>query len=113
MRHFGLAVIGAGAVAEMSCSVGELRVEHGGVRGESGLDLASQFVGQYFVGVCLDAVQCLAFRFGVGPYKKLTEPEALSEFTARVENLRNEQRCRQQQLDQPAEQASPTSQPPA
>ncbi|MFB7918115.1 hypothetical protein [Streptomyces sp. NPDC056061] len=38
---------------------------------------------------------------------------ALKLFTQRVEDHRNEQRCRQQQLDQPADQAAPSSQPPA
>ncbi|MEU0074792.1 DUF4231 domain-containing protein [Streptomyces sp. NPDC006332] len=40
----------------------------------------------------------------IGEYSHDTEEEALARFTARVEHLRNEQRRRQQQLDQPAEQ---------
>ncbi|GHE63529.1 hypothetical protein GCM10017771_86890 [Streptomyces capitiformicae] len=35
------------------------------------------------------------------------EVEALKLLTQRVEDHRNEQRCRQQQLDQPADQAGP------
>ncbi|MFB7076412.1 hypothetical protein [Streptomyces sp. NPDC056308] len=38
------------------------------------------------------------------------EDQALARFTQRVENLRNEQRRRQQQLDQPAEQTASTGQ---
>lgn len=41
------------------------------------------------------------------------EDEALKLFTQRVEQHRNEQRCHQQQLDQPADQATPIGQPPA
>jgi hypothetical protein len=37
----------------------------------------------------------------------------LKKFTQRDEDHRNEQRRRQQQLDQPADQATPSSQPPA
>ncbi|MEW2635391.1 DUF4231 domain-containing protein [Streptomyces sp. NPDC048389] len=54
-----------------------------------------------------------ALSLGVGEYLEFTqqqEDEALAKFTQRVEALRNEQRRREQQLDQPADQASP--QPP-
>lgn len=40
------------------------------------------------------------------------EQDALKLFTQRVEDLRNEQRRRQQQLDQPTEQTPPTAAPP-
>lgn len=52
----------------------------------------------------------------IGPYKDFgpeQEQQALKLFTQRVEDHRNEQRRRQQQLDQPADQATPSSQPPA
>ncbi|MGW7674427.1 hypothetical protein ACWGJX_46515 [Streptomyces sp. NPDC054775] len=55
-----------------------------------------------------------AFTLGVGPYSDFDadqEQQALKLFTPRVEEHRNEQRRRQQQLDQPADQAPPTGQP--
>ncbi|MEW2491676.1 hypothetical protein [Streptomyces sp. NPDC048411] len=57
-----------------------------------------------------------AVTLGIGPYSQFGdagEVEALKLFTQRVEEHRNEQRRRQQQLDQPADQATPSSQPPA
>ncbi|MFE4336821.1 hypothetical protein ACFRQM_48115 [Streptomyces sp. NPDC056831] len=53
---------------------------------------------------------------GIGPYSEfgaVREVEALKLFTQRVEGHRNEQRRRQQQLDQPSDQAAPSSQPSA
>jgi hypothetical protein len=44
-----------------------------------------------------------AMSLGIGDYRGLGEDEALSLFIERVERIRNEQRQRQQQLDQPKE----------
>ncbi|KQX30940.1 hypothetical protein ASD97_14090 [Streptomyces sp. Root63] len=57
-----------------------------------------------------------AFTPGIGPYSDFEADrtgEALKLLTQRVEDRRHEQRCRRQQLDQPADQATPSSQPPA
>ncbi|MER5227880.1 hypothetical protein [Streptomyces flaveus] len=51
-----------------------------------------------------------------GPYSEYgpgQEQEALKLFTQRAEDHRNEQRRRQQQLDQPSGQAPPTAAPSA
>ncbi|MFE4817437.1 DUF4231 domain-containing protein [Streptomyces sp. NPDC056704] len=78
--------------------------------------LASTFTGyfkyrerSYFLQQTADAIEeeSNAFALGVGEYGVFgvgEEHRALARFTERVEALRNEQRRRQQQLDQPAEQ---------
>ncbi|MFJ6527273.1 DUF4231 domain-containing protein [Streptomyces longwoodensis] len=87
--------------------------------------LAAAFTGyykyrerSYFLLQTADAIEeeANAFALGVGPYSGFDaaqEQQALKLFTQRVEEHRNEQRRRQQQLDQPADQAAPTGQPPA
>ncbi|WP_327286081.1 MULTISPECIES: DUF4231 domain-containing protein [unclassified Streptomyces] len=77
--------------------------------------LASTFTGyykyrerSYFLQQTADAIEeeANAVALGVGEYSVFGEDEqdqALAKFTQRVETLRNEQRRRQQQLDQPAE----------
>ncbi|WP_331722270.1 DUF4231 domain-containing protein [Streptomyces canus] len=72
----------------------------------------------YFLLQTADAIEeeANAFTLGVGPYSDFDadqEQQALKLFTQRVEEHRNEQRRRQQQLDQPADQAAPSGQPPA
>ncbi|MGR4883991.1 SLATT domain-containing protein [Streptomyces sp. LARHCF249] len=72
----------------------------------------------YFLQQTADAIEeeANAVTLGVGEYSEFTpgqEQQALARFTQRVEALRNEQRRRQQQLDQPADQAPPTGPPPA
>ncbi|MYU26367.1 SLATT domain-containing protein [Streptomyces sp. SID8352] len=72
----------------------------------------------YFLLQTADAIEeeANAFALGVGPYSDFDadqEQQALKLFTQRVEDRRNEQRRRQQQLDQPADQTTPTGQPPA
>ncbi|WP_405959421.1 DUF4231 domain-containing protein (plasmid) [Streptomyces sp. NBC_00868] len=72
----------------------------------------------YFLLQTADAIEeeINAFTLGIGPYSEYDqehESQALKLFTQRVEDHRNEQRRRQQQLDQPADQATPSSQPPA
>ncbi|MFF8604188.1 DUF4231 domain-containing protein [Streptomyces sp. NPDC015232] len=86
--------------------------------------LAAAFTGyykyrerSYFLLQTADAIEeeANAFTLGVGPYSDFDadqEQQALKLFTQRVEEHRNEQRRRQQQLDQPADQAAPTGQPP-
>ncbi|GLX41191.1 hypothetical protein Sros01_72640 [Streptomyces roseochromogenus] len=81
--------------------------------------LASTFTGyykyrerSYFLQQTADAIEeeANALVLGVGEYGVFGEDEqdqALAKFTQRVETLRNEQRRRQQQLDQPADQVSP------
>ncbi|MGW3122201.1 DUF4231 domain-containing protein [Streptomyces sp. NPDC001107] len=87
--------------------------------------LAAAFTGYYkyrersfFLQQTADDVEkeANAVALGMGPYSEFEpaqEQEALKLFTQRVEDLRNEQRRRQQQLDQPTEQASPTTPPAA
>ncbi|MGA5363922.1 DUF4231 domain-containing protein [Streptomyces purpurascens] len=87
--------------------------------------LAAAFTGyykyrerSYFLLQTADAIEeeANAFALGVGPYSDFAadqEQQALKLFTQRVEDHRNEQRRRQQQLDQPSDQAAPSSQPPA
>lgn len=87
--------------------------------------LAAAFTGYYkyrersfFLLQTADTIEeeANAFTLGVGPYSDFEpdqEQQALKLFTQRVEEHRNEQRRRQQQLDQPADQAAPTGQPPA
>lgn len=73
----------------------------------------------YFLQITADAIEeeAGAAALGVGEYRRFEpgqEEQALAHFTQRVEALRNEQRRRQQQLDQPAESteaASSQSQP--
>ncbi|MET7674378.1 DUF4231 domain-containing protein [Streptomyces seoulensis] len=72
----------------------------------------------YFLLQTADAIEeeANAVTLGIGPYKDFSpdqEQQALKLFTQRVEDHRNEQRRRQQQLDQPADQTTPTGQPPA
>ncbi|MFC9608037.1 hypothetical protein ACFTTN_31910 [Streptomyces niveus] len=72
----------------------------------------------YFLQQTADAIEeeANAVRLGIGHYSEYGRSqagEALKLFTQRVEQHRNEQRRRQQQLDQPADQATPSSQPPA
>ncbi|MFJ6785303.1 DUF4231 domain-containing protein [Streptomyces yangpuensis] len=87
--------------------------------------LAAAFTGyykyrerSYFLLQTADAIEeeANAFSLGVGPYSDFDadqDQQALKLFTQRVEDHRNEQRRRQQQLDQPADQATPSGQPPA
>ncbi|MEV7160246.1 DUF4231 domain-containing protein [Streptomyces misionensis] len=89
------------------------------------ITVAAMFTGyykfrerSYFLQQTADAIEeeANAVRLGIGPYSEYgpgREDEALKLFTQRVEDHRNEQRRRQQQLDQPADQATPSSQPPA
>ncbi|MCM2394385.1 DUF4231 domain-containing protein [Streptomyces albipurpureus] len=89
------------------------------------ITVAAMFTGyykfrerSYFLQQTADAIEeeANAVRLGIGPYNEYgpgQEGEALKKFTQRVEEHRNEQRRRQQQLDQPADQATPTGQPPA
>ncbi|WP_327259788.1 MULTISPECIES: DUF4231 domain-containing protein [unclassified Streptomyces] len=89
------------------------------------ITLASAFTGyykyrerSYFLRQTADAIEeeLNAVMLGIGDYSQFTEEqegEALAKFTQRVEALRNEQRRREQQLDQPAEQAAPVAPPPA
>jgi hypothetical protein len=89
------------------------------------ITVAAMFTGyykfrerSYFLQQTADAIEeeANAVRLGIGHYSEYgpgQEGEALKKFTQRVEDHRNEQRRRQQQLDQPADQATPSSQPPA
>ncbi|MFD3422785.1 DUF4231 domain-containing protein [Streptomyces decoyicus] len=89
------------------------------------ITIAAMFTGyykfrerSYFLQQTADAIdeEAHAVTLGIGPYSDFgpgQEVEALKLFTQRVEDHRNEQRRRQPQLDQPAEQAAHTSQPPA
>ncbi|MEE6269136.1 DUF4231 domain-containing protein [Streptomyces diastatochromogenes] len=89
------------------------------------ITVAAMFTGyykfrerSYFLQQTADAIEeeANAVRLGIGPYSEYgpgQEDEALKLFTQRVEDHRNEQRRRQQQLDQPADQATLPSQPPA
>ncbi|MCX5318034.1 DUF4231 domain-containing protein [Streptomyces sp. NBC_00154] len=89
------------------------------------ITVAAMFTGyykfrerSYFLHQTADAIEqeANAVTLGIGPYSEFgeaREAEALKLFTHRVEEHRNEQRRRQQQLDQPADQATPSSQPPA
>jgi hypothetical protein len=88
----------------------------------SAVTLAAAFTGyykyrerSYFLQQTADAIEeeTNALALGVGEYREFgpdQEDEALALFTQRVEAQRNEQRRRQQQLDQPTEQATPASQ---
>ncbi|MEV7857068.1 DUF4231 domain-containing protein [Streptomyces sp. NPDC088183] len=87
--------------------------------------LSAAFIGyykyrerSYFLLQTADSIEeeVNAFTLGIGPYSDYDHDQrsqALKLFTQRVEDHRNEQRRRQQQLDQPADQALPSSQPPA
>ncbi|WP_328690700.1 DUF4231 domain-containing protein [Streptomyces phaeochromogenes] len=89
------------------------------------ITVAAMFTGyykfrerSYFLQQTADAIEeeVNAVTLGIGPYSEfgdVGEVEALKLFTQRVEGHRNEQRRRQQQLDQPSDQAAPSSQPPA
>ncbi|WP_258320920.1 DUF4231 domain-containing protein [Streptomyces sp. S1D4-14] len=89
------------------------------------ITVAAMFTGyykfrerSYFLQQTADAIEqeANAVTLGIGPYSEFGdagEVAALKLFTQRVEDHRNEQRRRQQQLDQPADQAGPSSQPPA
>ncbi|WP_331722632.1 SLATT domain-containing protein [Streptomyces sp. NBC_00122] len=89
------------------------------------ITVAAMFTGyykfrerSYFLQQTADAIEeeANAVRLGIGAYSEYgrgQEGEALKLFTQRVEQHRNEQRRRQQQLDQPADQAVSSSQPPA
>ncbi|MFF1378702.1 DUF4231 domain-containing protein [Streptomyces sp. NPDC058308] len=80
--------------------------------------LASAFTGyykyrerSYFPRQTADAIEeeLNAVLLGIGDYSHSTEDqedEALAKFTQRVETLRSEQRRREQQLAQPADQAA-------
>lgn len=84
------------------------------------ITIAAAFTGyykyrerSYFLLQTADAIEeeANAFTLGVGPYSDFDlehEQDALKLFTQRVEDRRNEQRRRQQQLDQPADHAAPT-----
>ncbi|NGO69653.1 DUF4231 domain-containing protein [Streptomyces sp. SB3404] len=88
------------------------------------ITLAAAFTGyykyrerSYFLQQTADDIEkeANAVSLGVGPYSEFgpdQEQDALKMFTQRVEELRNEQRRRQQQLDQPTEQSAPAIQPP-
>ncbi|MBU3870031.1 DUF4231 domain-containing protein [Streptomyces sp. 4503] len=67
----------------------------------------------YFLQQTADAIEeeANALRLGVGAYADKPGDQAMALFTQRVEAIRNEQRRRQQQLDQPANQAQDPSQP--
>lgn len=72
----------------------------------------------YFLQETADSIEeeANALTLGVGEYSEYgsdQEDQALARFTQHVEKLRNEQRRRQQQLDQPADQSAPTGQPSA
>lgn len=72
----------------------------------------------YFLLQTADAIEeeANAVTLGIGPYRNFgpdQEQQALKLFTQRVEDHRNEQRRRQQQLDQPADQATPTGASPS
>jgi hypothetical protein len=82
--------------------------------------MASAFTGyykyrerSYFLQETADAIeeQANALTLGVGEYERFKDDEdaALAHFTRSVEQKRNEQRRRQQQLDQPTERAEPDS----
>ena len=85
--------------------------------------LASAFTGyykyrerSYFLRQTADAIEeeLNAVMLCIGEYRQFTETEegeALAKFTQRVESLRNEQRRREQQLDQPADQDTPSTPP--
>ncbi|WP_229848925.1 DUF4231 domain-containing protein [Streptomyces melanogenes] len=87
--------------------------------------LASAFTGyykyrerSYFLRQTSDAIEeeLNAVMLGIGDYSQFTEEQegaALARFTQRVEALRNEQRRREQQLDQPADQTAAPPNPPS
>ncbi|MFH8626550.1 DUF4231 domain-containing protein [Streptomyces vietnamensis] len=87
--------------------------------------LASAFTGyykyrerSYFLRQTADAIEeeMNALSLGVGEYAQFGQEDAdqaLALFTSRVEVLRNEQRRREQQLDQPADQVVTLGVPPA
>ncbi|WP_301128606.1 SLATT domain-containing protein [Streptomyces cacaoi] len=89
------------------------------------ITLATAFTGyykyrerSYFLLQTADAIEeeANAFALGIGRYGDFgqdQEEQALKQFTQRVEEHRNEQRRRQQQLDQPADQAPPTGAAPS
>ncbi|MFE2869879.1 DUF4231 domain-containing protein [Embleya sp. NPDC059259] len=84
------------------------------------ITLAAAFTGyykyrerSYFLQQTADAIEeeFNTFTLGVGEYRQFGPDQdnaALAHFTHRVEGLRSEQRRRQQQLDQPADQPAPS-----
>lgn len=79
------------------------------------ITLAATFTGyykfrerSYFLTETADAIQeqANALALGVGDYESVDDDKALALFTRKVEALRNEQRRRQQQLDQPNQAAA-------
>ncbi|WP_413804521.1 SLATT domain-containing protein [Streptomyces sp. OE57] len=88
------------------------------------ITVSTMFTGYYkfrershFLQQTADAIEeeANAVTLGVGPYREYgpgREQEALKVFTQRMEDHRNEQRRRQQQLRQPADQALPTAASP-
>jgi hypothetical protein len=86
------------------------------------ITLASAFTGyykyrerSYFLQETADAIeeQANALTLGIGEYERFDDDEAgaMAHFTKVVEQKRNEQRRRQQQLDQPADRAEPEGRP--
>lgn len=80
--------------------------------------LAAGFMGyfkfrerSFYLQQTADAIEAEdnAMTLGIGEYQKLTPPDALARLVDRIEYLRNEQRRRQQQLDQPVEGQNPGS----
>jgi hypothetical protein len=80
--------------------------------------LAAGFMGyfkfrerSFYLQQTADAIEAEdnAMTLGIGEYQKLAWPEALAKLVDRIEYLRNEQRRRQQQLDQPVEGQNPGS----
>jgi hypothetical protein len=80
--------------------------------------LAAGFMGyfkfrerSFYLQQTADAIEAEdnAMTLGIGEYQKLAWPDALAKLVDRIEYLRNEQRRRQQQLDQPVEGQNPGS----
>lgn len=78
--------------------------------------LAAGFMGyfkfrerSFYLQQTADAIEAEdnAMTLGIGEYQKLAWPDALAKLVDRIEYLRNEQRRRQQQLDQPVEGQNP------
>jgi Protein of unknown function (DUF4231) len=80
--------------------------------------LAAGFMGyfkfrerSFYLQQTADAIEAEdnAMTLGIGDYLRLAQSEALAKLVDRIEYLRNEQRRRQQQLDQPVEGQNPGS----
>lgn len=80
--------------------------------------LAAGFMGyfkfrerSFYLQQTADAIEAEdnAMTLGIGEYQKLAWPDGLAKLVDRIEYLRNEQRRRQQQLDQPVEGQNPGS----